>query len=87
MTRTRKIAYAFFALALTTVALIAQANIFSVFAQQPGIAVRMYKESKPVWKSLPQAPKGAPNVIYLVLDDVGSVNHAQFSSLAGLLVD
>lgn len=32
---------------------------------------RTYKESKPAWAALPQAPAGAPNVIYLVLDDVG----------------
>jgi len=32
---------------------------------------RTYKDSKPAWELPPQAPKGAPNVIYLVLDDVG----------------
>ena len=32
---------------------------------------RSYKDSKPYWQPVPQAPKGAPNVIYLVLDDVG----------------
>jgi arylsulfatase len=37
---------------------------------QPVIG-RTYKESKPAWKLPPQAPAGAPNVIYLVLDDVG----------------
>ena len=41
--------------------------------QEPGKAAigRSYKDSKPHWEPLPQAPKGAPNVIYLVLDDVG----------------
>jgi len=38
--------------------------------QRPNIG-RTYKESKPSWELPPQAPKGAPNVIYLVLDDVG----------------
>jgi arylsulfatase A-like enzyme len=38
---------------------------------QRGSIGRTYKESKPSWELPPQAPKGAPNVIYLVLDDVG----------------
>jgi arylsulfatase A-like enzyme len=38
--------------------------------QRPNIG-RSYKDSKPAWELPPQAPKGAPNVIYLVLDDVG----------------
>ena len=38
--------------------------------QRPSIG-RTYKDSKPSWELPPQAPKGAPNVIYLVLDDVG----------------
>src|SRR6266508_468775 len=38
--------------------------------QRPTIG-RSYKDSKPSWELPPQAPKGAPNVIYLVLDDVG----------------
>jgi len=38
--------------------------------QRPTIG-RSYKDSKPAWELPPQAPKGAPNVIYLVLDDVG----------------
>ncbi|HLG17476.1 MAG TPA: arylsulfatase [Blastocatellia bacterium] len=32
---------------------------------------RTYRNSKPSWELPTQAPKGAPNVIYLVLDDVG----------------
>jgi len=32
---------------------------------------RSYKDSKPAWEIPPQAHRGAPNVIYLVLDDVG----------------
>jgi arylsulfatase len=44
---------------------------FTAFAQQERVIGRTYRESKPAWESLPQAPKGAPNVIYLVLDDVG----------------
>jgi arylsulfatase A-like enzyme len=32
---------------------------------------RTYKESKPAWNLPTQAPAGAPNVIYVVLDDVG----------------
>ena len=42
-------------------------------AQQPNkpIIGRSYKESKPAWEVSPRAGKDAPNVIYLVLDDVG----------------
>src|SRR5262245_52147127 len=41
--------------------------------QEPprGSIGRSYKDSKPFWELPPQAPRGAPNVIYLVLDDVG----------------
>ena len=30
-----------------------------------------YRESKPWWPQPPVAPKGAPNVVFIVLDDVG----------------
>jgi len=40
-------------------------------SQRAGGIGRTYKDSKPAWELPPQAPKGAPNVIYLVLDDVG----------------
>jgi arylsulfatase A-like enzyme len=36
-----------------------------------GVIGRTYKDSKPKWDLPAQAPKGSPNVIYLVLDDVG----------------
>ena len=38
---------------------------------QRGSIGRTYKDSKPSWELPAQAPKDAPNVIYLVLDDVG----------------
>jgi arylsulfatase len=38
---------------------------------QRGSIGRTYKDSKPAWQTPTQAPQGAPNVIYLVLDDVG----------------
>jgi arylsulfatase len=43
----------------------------TALAQPDRVIGRTYKESKPAWEPLPQAPAGAPNVIYLVLDDVG----------------
>ncbi len=47
-------------------------SVVATFAQtQPGVIGRTYRESRPSWEPLPQAPAGAPNVIYLVLDDVG----------------
>src|ERR1041385_8399006 len=39
-----------------------------------------YKESKPAWELPTQAPKGAPNIIYLVLDDVGYAQLGCFGS-------
>jgi arylsulfatase A-like enzyme len=47
--------------------------------QRPNIG-RSYKDSKPAWELPPQAPKGAPNVIYLVLDDVGYAQLGCFGS-------
>jgi len=32
---------------------------------------KTYKESKQAWPALPKAPKGAPNVVIILLDDVG----------------
>jgi arylsulfatase len=62
----------------TLILLCAQASaailVFNVTAaDEPDRPVigRTYKESKPAWHLPPQAPAGAPNVIYLVLDDVG----------------
>ena len=39
--------------------------------QERGVIGRTYNESKPAWETPVQAPPGAPNVIYLVLADVG----------------
>lgn len=36
-----------------------------------GIVGRTYAESRPAWPELSRAPAGAPNVIFIVLDDVG----------------
>jgi arylsulfatase len=65
MNRTKNIIGAICALALSLAAFIA------ALGQQPRVIGRTYKESKPAWEPSPQAPRGAPNVIYLVLDDVG----------------
>jgi arylsulfatase len=43
----------------------------TTYAQQPGTTGRTWRESRAAWEPLPKAPPGAPNVIYLVLDDVG----------------
>ena len=61
-------------------AIIALAFSLTAFAQQPGVVGRTYKESKAAWETLPQAPKGAPNVIYLVLDDVGYAHLGSYGS-------
>ncbi|MBS1786367.1 MAG: arylsulfatase [Acidobacteria bacterium] len=59
---------------LTTVVLLVLISADSqktVSAQDKPVVGRTYKESKPAWEPQATAPKGAPNVIYLVLDDVG----------------
>jgi arylsulfatase len=37
----------------------------------PGVIGRTFAESEPAWPSLPHAKAGAPNVLYIVLDDTG----------------
>jgi arylsulfatase len=65
MSPTKKITLIICALSLSLMAFTA------ALGQQPRVIGRTYKESKPAWEPAPQAPRGAPNVIYLVLDDVG----------------
>ena len=36
-----------------------------------GVIGRTYRESTPWWPAVPRAPRGAPNVVFIVLDDVG----------------
>ena len=56
---------------ITLLALISTDTQQPASAQDKPIIGRTYKESNPAWEPQPTAPKGAPNVIYLVLDDVG----------------
>jgi arylsulfatase len=74
MYRTKNIIGAICALALSLTAFIA------ALGQQPRVIGRTYKESKPAWEPSPQAPRGAPNVIYLVLDDVGYAQLGSYGS-------
>ena len=48
-----------------------------VTSQQPfeGVIGRSFADSKPWWPPLDRAPEGAPNVVMVLLDDVG---YAQF---------
>jgi hypothetical protein len=41
---------------------------------------KTYKQSKSEWPELPKAPKGAPNVVIILLDDVG---YGQASTFGG----
>ena len=36
-----------------------------------GVIGKTYKESKEAWPPLPTAPAGAPNIVVILLDDVG----------------
>ena len=60
--------------------MLALALSITAAAQRPGVVGRTYKESRPAWEPLPQAPPGAPNVIYLVLDDVGYAHLGSYGS-------
>jgi arylsulfatase A-like enzyme len=46
---------------------------------QPRIG-KTYKESTPYWPPLASAPKGAPNIVWIVLDDIG---YGHISSFGG----
>lgn len=37
----------------------------------PGVIGRTADESSPAWPAITRAPKGAPNVLFVVLDDTG----------------
>ena len=47
-----------------------------------GVIGRTTAESSPAWPEPPRSPEGAPNVLFLVLDDVG---YGQLSSFGGLV--
>jgi len=47
----------------------------------PGVIGRTLETSSPAWPSRPAAPEGAPNVVMIVLDDVG---YGQLSAYGGL---
>ena len=36
-----------------------------------GVIGKTYKDSKEAWPKLPTPPKGAPNIVVILLDDVG----------------
>jgi len=47
----------------------------------PGVIGKNYAESKESWPQNPQAPKGAPNVVWILLDDVGFGATSAFGGL------
>ena len=47
----------------------------------PGVIGRTLETSTPAWPARPQPPEGAPNVVVIVLDDVG---YGQLSTFGGL---
>jgi arylsulfatase len=52
-------------------------------AEFPGTIGRTYRESTPAWLTMPQAPDGAPNVVVVLLDDVGFGQLGCFGGLGG----
>jgi arylsulfatase A-like enzyme len=46
----------------------------------PGVIGRTADESSPAWPALPRAEEGAPNVVFIVLDDTGFGNLGCFGS-------
>ncbi|MEW6130437.1 MAG: arylsulfatase [Acidobacteriota bacterium] len=65
------VAFAVIFLSLIAVHFKTSASTQQSGSQNKGVIGRTYKESKPEWNLPAKAPQGAPNVIYLVLDDVG----------------
>jgi arylsulfatase len=59
----------------TAIVLVSLAAV--AFSQKIGTT---YKDSQPAWPAQVHAPKGAPNVVWVVLDDVG---YGQFSVFGG----
>jgi Sulfatase len=48
----------------------------------PGVIGRTVEESSPAWPAPTRARDGAPNVLFVVLDDVG---YGQLSSFGGMV--
>ncbi len=67
-------------LALGALVIFIGSLVVSAQQQERGVVGRTYKESKPQWETPVQAPAGAPNVIYLVLDDVGFAQLGSYGS-------
>src|SRR5437868_10793555 len=51
--------------------------------QQPfqGVEGKTFADSKESWVTNPKAPKGAPNVVWIILDDVGFGASSTFGGL------
>ena len=52
----------------------------------PGRIARTARESEPAWPARPTAPAGAPNIVLLVLDDVGFAQPAAFGGACDMPV-
>ncbi|MFP5039376.1 arylsulfatase [Parasediminibacterium sp. JCM 36343] len=67
-----------------TASAFAIASATAIHAQTPefkGTIGKTVKESKADWPELPKAPKGAPNVVWILLDDVGYGASSTFGGL------
>jgi arylsulfatase len=45
-----------------------------------GVIGRTYQESTPSWPQPTQAPAGAPNIVFILLDDVGFAHFGCYGS-------
>jgi len=52
----------------------------------PGTIGRTTDESTPAWPTPPRAREGSPNVLIVVLDDVGYGQLSCFGGFAGVLI-
>src|SRR5690554_5094021 len=66
---------------ITCPGMVDQFKMYSPDRPFPGVIGRTLETSTPAWPSRPTPPVGAPNVVVIVLDDVG---YGQLSAFGGL---
>ena len=68
-------------LALTGLLALGSSSLHAQTQPFKGVIGKTLKDSKADWPELPKAPKGAPNVVWILLDDVGFGASSTFGGL------